>query len=107
MVQEIEGVYGRAAKEGSRPSGSGAVLCRVRLSARYRGINTGGLARGHQREGEAKVASGQRYAEPDEPRPLPGVGYVRVLFRLSPLLVRIRPVRTTPITVGGMPVNDT
>ncbi len=32
MVQAIGGAYGRAAKEGSRPSGSGAVLRRVRPS---------------------------------------------------------------------------
>src|SRR5687768_13452994 len=106
MAQEIGGVYGRAAKEGSRPSGGGAVLRRVRPSARYRGLSTGGLASGHQREGEAKVAADKRYAKPDEPGSLPGVGCVRVLLRLGPLPVRSHPVRTAPITAAGRPVND-
>ena len=106
MAQEIGGVYGRAAKESSRLTSSGVVLRRVRPSARYRGLSTGGLASGHQREGEAKVAADKRYEEPDEPGSLPGVGYVGVLFRLGPLPVRSCPVLAAPITAGDRPVNE-
>src|ERR671910_3346398 len=54
------GACGRATKESSRPPGSRALLRRIRRPARRARLGGGDFARGHQREGDAKLEADQR-----------------------------------------------